>query len=75
MFLRTTSNLIVSRNLGPIIHITPDKLDFNNPEFYEVIYSTSQDIDKPLWAKYQSAYLAPCSPRLTLLPITYAALL
>ena len=48
MFLRTTSNLIVSRNLGPIIHITPDKLDFNNPEFYEVIYSTSQDIDKPL---------------------------
>ena len=48
MFLRTTSNLIVSRNLGPIIHITPDELDFNNPEFYEVIYSTSQDIDKPL---------------------------
>jgi len=41
------------RNVGPIVRITPDELHFNDPEFYEVVYSSGQNIDKPLWAKYQ----------------------
>jgi hypothetical protein len=28
-------------------------LHFNDPEFYETVYSNGQNIDKPLWAKYQ----------------------
>jgi hypothetical protein len=43
----------VARHLGPIVRITPDELHFNDPEFYETVYSTGQNIEKPLWAKYQ----------------------